>query len=215
MNKINNKPCACCGKETIAANTIFHTCPVCNWQDDEIQNRDPTYWGGANTLSLNLAKKIWLLQRPVECHLCGYKTLNTSSVYEKCPICGWIDDPTQSTNSENANGANKMSLDFAIRAWHTGQSFGLLKGEGWDERTGISEDEIMILEECRKFPLELQECPCCGQKNLLSRKNNETCGICEWIDDPSQSTDSDLEDGINEKSLNQARKDWEKTKDSF
>ena len=186
----------------------FEICPVCGWEDDGVQNDDPAFWGGANTLSLNLSKKIWAWQKPVECPLCGYKTLTTGGANERCPICGWIDDPSQSENSENANGANPMSLDFANAAWHEGQSFGLLKGEGWDESID-SERVILTLEADRKFPLELQECPCCGTKSLLVRNENLYCDVCEWTDDPAQSNDPNLENGANATSLNQARAIWE------
>ena len=34
----------------------FEICPVCFWEDDEVQFRDPDYEGGANSVSLRTAK---------------------------------------------------------------------------------------------------------------------------------------------------------------
>jgi len=51
-------PCPCCGYLTLseAPPGTFATCPVCFWEDDEVQFRDPSYRGGANTLSLQEAR---------------------------------------------------------------------------------------------------------------------------------------------------------------
>ena len=37
----------------------YEICDVCEWEDDPVQNEDPNYEGGANTLSLNQARKEW------------------------------------------------------------------------------------------------------------------------------------------------------------
>lgn len=54
-----NKPCACCGKETLPPNSVFEICPVCGWEDDDIQNEHPDFGGGANIMSLNQAKEAY------------------------------------------------------------------------------------------------------------------------------------------------------------
>ena len=206
------KICPCCGHETEGTQNNWEICEVCGWEDNPSQSKHPESWGGANSLSLNLSKKVWSWQRSVECPLCGNKTLHTKGMYEKCEICGWIDDPSQSGNFDNAYGDNPMSFGFALDAWHNRQSFGLLHGEGWDE--SIDQDRtILTLEKDRKTPLELQECPCCGTKSLLVRNVNLYCDVCEWKDDLIQNEYPDLEHGANEKSLNQAKKDWENMKD--
>lgn len=51
-----NKLCACCGKPSLPAGSVFEICPICGWQDDDIQNDDPDFAGGANEMSLNQAK---------------------------------------------------------------------------------------------------------------------------------------------------------------
>lgn len=52
-------PCPCCGYQTLREPPpgTFQTCPVCRWEDDNIQFEDPTYEGGANGVSLRQARK--------------------------------------------------------------------------------------------------------------------------------------------------------------
>lgn len=42
--------CACCGYKTLSspAGGGYEICPVCNWEDDPVQFKDPDYKGGAN-----------------------------------------------------------------------------------------------------------------------------------------------------------------------
>ena len=51
------KSCACCGEKTLPAANISYICPICGWEDDEIQNLKPDYDDGANHISLNVLKK--------------------------------------------------------------------------------------------------------------------------------------------------------------
>lgn len=46
-------PCPCCGYLTITDEPpgTFEICPVCNWEDDEVQYYDENYEGGANSVS--------------------------------------------------------------------------------------------------------------------------------------------------------------------
>lgn len=50
--------CACCGYLTLSEEPpgTFEICPVCGWEDDEVQFDDPAFEGGANSVSLNQAK---------------------------------------------------------------------------------------------------------------------------------------------------------------
>jgi Cysteine-rich CPCC len=52
-------PCPCCGYQTLREPPpgTFESCPVCRWEDDNIQCEDPTYEGGANRVSLRQARK--------------------------------------------------------------------------------------------------------------------------------------------------------------
>jgi hypothetical protein len=49
-------PCPCCQHLTIDDPGRFDICPVCGWEDDWLQRDDPSYWGGANELSLSEAR---------------------------------------------------------------------------------------------------------------------------------------------------------------
>jgi nitrogen fixation-related uncharacterized protein len=51
-------PCPCCGYLTLGEEPpgTFYICPVCFWEDDNVQYDDPDYKGGANEMSLNEAK---------------------------------------------------------------------------------------------------------------------------------------------------------------
>src|SRR5437879_1758944 len=55
-------PCPCCGYLTLShpANGSFDLCPVCCWEDDPVQLDDPSYRGGANTPSLDEARRNFL-----------------------------------------------------------------------------------------------------------------------------------------------------------
>ena len=62
---LKNKRCACCGQESLPPNSIFEICPICGWQDDEVQNDEPDFVGGANGMSLNQAKVAYRQGKPV------------------------------------------------------------------------------------------------------------------------------------------------------
>jgi hypothetical protein len=49
--------CACCGYKTIGERGNWEICPVCFWEDDPVQFRDPDFGGGANKPSLRQAQK--------------------------------------------------------------------------------------------------------------------------------------------------------------
>ena len=50
--------CPCCGCLTLDEPPpgTFAVCPVCWWEDDDVQLREPAYTGGANQVSLNDAR---------------------------------------------------------------------------------------------------------------------------------------------------------------
>ncbi len=50
------KICPCCGKFFFSEKNAWEICPVCGWEDDPSQRRDPDLAGGANRLSLREAK---------------------------------------------------------------------------------------------------------------------------------------------------------------
>ena len=51
--------CPCCNKLTLENEPpgTFDICPVCYWEDDNVQFEDPDYAGGANKVSLNTARQ--------------------------------------------------------------------------------------------------------------------------------------------------------------
>ncbi len=52
-------PCACCGYYTLESpqGESYEICPVCFWEDDPVQNKDPDFAGGANRVSLHKARE--------------------------------------------------------------------------------------------------------------------------------------------------------------
>ena len=52
-------PCPCCNSLTLSAQSpgTFEICSICEWEDDPVQFEDPTLEGGANTESLEQARK--------------------------------------------------------------------------------------------------------------------------------------------------------------
>lgn len=44
----------------------YFICPVCFWEDDDVENKKPGYQGGANRVSLNEAKKNFILHGACE-----------------------------------------------------------------------------------------------------------------------------------------------------
>ena len=60
-------PCSCCGFLTLTEGFgSYEICPVCFWEDDPLQNHDPTYSGGANSVCLEEAEKNYIRHGAVE-----------------------------------------------------------------------------------------------------------------------------------------------------
>lgn len=49
--------CPCCGQYAFEEKGAYEICPVCGWEDDPLQRRDPDFAGGANSLSLKEARR--------------------------------------------------------------------------------------------------------------------------------------------------------------
>lgn len=51
--------CPCCGSLTLGEKPpgTFAICPICGWEDDNVQYYDPSYEGGANRISLDQARE--------------------------------------------------------------------------------------------------------------------------------------------------------------
>lgn len=54
MSKKERFACPCCGFLTLPERPpgTFEICPVCRWEDDNVQFANPEYSGGANRISL-------------------------------------------------------------------------------------------------------------------------------------------------------------------
>jgi hypothetical protein len=50
--------CPCCGNRTLSESPpgTFEVCPVCFWEDDDVQFKNPSFAGGANRVSLEEAR---------------------------------------------------------------------------------------------------------------------------------------------------------------
>ncbi|MCL2571877.1 MAG: hypothetical protein FWE11_05695 [Defluviitaleaceae bacterium] len=51
--------CPICNSINKGETPTHDVCAGCDWEDDPIQRKDPTYWGGANDLCLNDYKAAW------------------------------------------------------------------------------------------------------------------------------------------------------------
>jgi len=60
--------CACCGYLTLEdpTNGSYEICPVCFWENDYVQNNDPSFAGGANEPRLIEAQRNFVLFGAVE-----------------------------------------------------------------------------------------------------------------------------------------------------
>lgn len=58
--------CPCCHTYEFSDIGSHEICPVCNWEDDSVQEEDPSYGGGANVMSLNEARKAYAEGRKVK-----------------------------------------------------------------------------------------------------------------------------------------------------
>jgi hypothetical protein len=59
VNKFGRYQCPCCAYYTFREEPLgeYNICTVCYWEDDPIQLADPTYEGGANSVSLHQAQQ--------------------------------------------------------------------------------------------------------------------------------------------------------------
>lgn len=55
----HRRVCECCGHRTLRdlCPGSYEVCPICFWEDDLIQTRDPDFAGGANRQSLSEARR--------------------------------------------------------------------------------------------------------------------------------------------------------------
>ena len=77
--------CLCCGFLTLDEEPpgTFETCPVCFWEDDDVQFEDPDLAGGANELSLNESKSNFRLFGAIDKKSLGFVRKPLDSEYPK------------------------------------------------------------------------------------------------------------------------------------
>lgn len=56
----------------------FEVCPVCYWEDDEVQFKNPDYEGGANTICLRIARENYVRFRASSEEFVGHVRSPTS-----------------------------------------------------------------------------------------------------------------------------------------
>ena len=66
------------------------------------------------------------------CPCCGKRTISELGNYEICSICGWEDDPVQSSEPDFAGGANTLSLiesrkNFLLRSKQVNKKIPVLR----------------------------------------------------------------------------------------
>ncbi len=66
MDDEGEHKCPVCGKYMFEFRGSFDICPVCGWEDDNLQAAEPDYEGGANTMSLNQARQAYKEGRKIE-----------------------------------------------------------------------------------------------------------------------------------------------------
>ena len=57
--------CPVCGKFEFEERGSYDICKVCGWEDDQIQEEDHNYKGGANKMSVNEAKEAYKKGEPI------------------------------------------------------------------------------------------------------------------------------------------------------
>jgi Cysteine-rich CPCC len=67
-------PCPCCGFLTLDEKPpgTYSICPVCWWEDDDLQWRNPEYAGGANAVSLRQARENFLAMGGIDKESLGH-----------------------------------------------------------------------------------------------------------------------------------------------
>lgn len=51
--------CPVCGRHHFQEIGAYEICPVCGWEDDPVQRREPYFEGGANSMSLDQAREAY------------------------------------------------------------------------------------------------------------------------------------------------------------
>lgn len=103
-------PCVCCGFWTLTdpATGSYEICPVCFWEDDPVQNADPSYEGGANGVSLVNARDSY-----VELGACEKRFLGRVRSPKLNEIPPWFSSPDSQKKQAIQRGVKGTIVDLA------------------------------------------------------------------------------------------------------
>jgi hypothetical protein len=112
-------PCKCCGflSLTDPANGSYEICPVCFWEDDPVQNDDPSFAGGANDVSLAHARENYVRFGACEPSL-GDRVRSPN-----------IDEIPPPTSVAGLGSANQISILRGVKTSILGIVRGMLSGQ--------------------------------------------------------------------------------------
>ena len=196
----------------------FERCPFCEWQHDRVQEKDPTYWGGANNLCINDYKAEWLNKKYVLKDLTP-QMLADYKRYLK-PEC-W-DEFKQSMLEENSVAGQIINIldiysadgkELLERRYQRKYEIGTDTGLSLlCVNAGLKNlNELLEPVDPMKLP---NLCPCCGlYEHDTPPGSNGICVICKWQDDIVQRDDPYYENGANGMSLNEAREIFTQCRD--
>ncbi|WP_209304382.1 CPCC family cysteine-rich protein [Muribacter muris] len=67
MMKKGKYLCPCCMNYALSTEREYEVCSICGWEDDPVQFDDPDFYGGANQMSLNDARKCFEEYTNINC----------------------------------------------------------------------------------------------------------------------------------------------------
>ncbi|MTH52808.1 hypothetical protein GKZ89_05250 [Bacillus mangrovi] len=145
--------CPCCGYKTLdeEPSGTFDICKNCYWEDDNVMNDNPDYWGGANGVCLRQAQRNFIRYGASEKTYVGNVVMGK---YEKDPLWKPIWEQEARPNEKklaqiliegniidsgfkNSVNINKFLDEFTDFLERKGWSFG---GEIKQEMTEIDKD---------------------------------------------------------------------------
>jgi len=107
-------PCNCCGFRTLAdpSRGSYEICPVCFWEDDPVQNDDPSFAGGANAACLADARENYFRCGASDPRLSG---LVRSACIDEVPYPPLIAGLDAANRAESIKGVKRLLLGI-VRA---------------------------------------------------------------------------------------------------
>jgi hypothetical protein len=156
MNKTKVKYiCPCCGYLTLDDKPgSFDICPVCYWEDDNIQRNDPNYKGGANGISLIEARENYKKMGAISAE---YIDIVRLPLEEEIPIdkienVEWTADFINDPHSDSK---------LVIELLYNGEDIGVIK----PGKHGL---ELILFDHRKNITI-----PCDWLLGLMNKANNE------------------------------------------